>query len=317
MRESILIVEDEEDIALLVAINLEAEGYECHTVGRGDDAVELAPKLRPDLILLDLMLPGLDGVEVCRRLRQDPRTAPVGIIMLTARSSPADRIAGLEAGADDYVDKPFHVDELLARVHTSLRRARQLRATSPLTGLPGNFEIESRLDAMIAAGEPFALLHADLDAFKAYNDRYGFVRGDRAIVHTARVITQAALQVGDSDTFVGHIGGDDFAVLVRPDLAPALAERIIQAFDATSADLYDPADRAAGSIELVDRTGTTHRRPFVTISIGVASSEVRPFASSTEAAAVAAELKRFAKAETGSAWRIDRRRTVEACEHES
>ena len=158
MAGSILIVDDEDDIARLLAVNLEAEGYECHLAGKGDDALDLALKLRPDLILLDLMLPGIDGVEVCRLLRKDPRTAFVAIIMLTARSLPADRIAGLEAGADDYVDKPFHIDEILARVHRSLLRGRQLRATSPLTGLPGNFVIEAVLDRRIADGDEFALL---------------------------------------------------------------------------------------------------------------------------------------------------------------
>ena len=169
MAESILIVDDEPDISALVAVNLEAEGYECHIAARGDDALDLALQLRPDLVILDLMLPGVDGVEVCRLLRKDPRTATAGIIMLTARSLHSGRLAGLEAGADDYIDKPFDVDELVARVHASLRRARQLRATSPLTGLPGNFEIEARLDAKLADGADFALLHVDLDGFKAYN----------------------------------------------------------------------------------------------------------------------------------------------------
>ena len=170
MTETILIVDDEVDIAHLVAMNLADEGYETHLAHRGDDAVDLALQLRPDLIVLDLMLPGVDGVEVCRQLRKDPRTTSTSIIMLTARTLPRDRIAGLEAGADDYVDKPFDVDELLARVTGRLRRARQLRQTSPLTGLPGNFEIEQRLEALIADQQPFALLHADLDGFKAYND---------------------------------------------------------------------------------------------------------------------------------------------------
>lgn len=309
MRESILIVEDEDDIARLLEMNLELEGYECRIASRGDDALDLALQHRPDLVLLDLMLPGVDGVEVCRQLRKDPRTAAVGIIMLTARNLPSDRVAGLEAGADDYVDKPFDIDELVARVHTSLRRARQLRATSPLTGLPGNFEIESRLDDKIADGAPFALLHVDLDGFKAYNDCYGFLRGDRAIVQTARVIQASVEEVGGSGSFVGHVGGDDFIVVCDVDRAEDLSRAIVERFDAQVDSLYDPDDRERGFIELVDRTGAPHRHAFVSVSIGVASTDVRTFTSSTEAAAVAVELKRYAKAAHGSAWRIDRRRT--------
>lgn len=308
MPGSILIVEDEADIARLVAINLELGGYECHVASHGEDALDQALELHPDLVLLDLMLPGVDGVEVCRQLRKDPRTSTTGIIMLTARSLPADRVAGLEAGADDYIDKPFHVDELLARVQTSLRRARQLRATSPLTGLPGNFEIESRIDARIAAEEPFALLHIDLDGFKAFNDHYGFVRGDRAIVLTADVVVHATEDAGGEETFVGHIGGDDFAVLCGADRAEDVARLVTERFGLLVDSLYDPDDRERGHIELLDRAGRAHHHPFLSVSIGIASSQLRPFASSTEAAAVAVELKRYAKAVHGSAWRIDRRR---------
>jgi diguanylate cyclase (GGDEF)-like protein len=309
VSDSILIVEDEEDIAQLVAMNLEVEGYDCHIARRGDDALDAALRLRPALVILDLLLPGVDGVEVCRLLRKDPRTASAAIIMLTARASPADCVAGLEAGADDYIDKPFDVGELVARVNTSLQRARRLRSTSPLTGLPGNFEIEARLDGRIVGDEEFALLHIDLDSFKSYNDHYGFLRGDRAIVHTARIVLEAAEEVGGADAFVGHIGGDDFVVVCGAGNAEVVASAIVERFDRQVAELYDGVDQQAGFIELVDRAGATHRHPFLTISIGVASSAVRSFESSTEAAAVAVELKRFAKGTPGSAWRIDRRQS--------
>lgn len=309
MSETILVVDDEVDIANLVAMNLSDEGYETHLAHSGDQALDLALKLRPDLVVLDLMLPGVDGVEVCRQLRKDPRTTATSIIMLTARNLPADRITGLEAGADDYVDKPFDVDELLARVQGRLRRARQLRQTSPLTGLPGNFEIEHRLEMLIADGEPFALLHADLDGFKAYNDHYGFLRGDRAIVLTARVVGWAVADHGSPRCFVGHIGGDDFAVVCQPDLARNIADAIVRTFDEQVANLYDPDDRERGYIEVADRNGVVTRSPFLTISLGIASTAIRPITSPAEAAAIAVEMKRFAKSAGGSIWAMDRRRT--------
>jgi diguanylate cyclase (GGDEF)-like protein len=308
VSETILIVDDEVDIANLVAMNLADEGYETHTAHRGDDAMDMALKIRPDLIVLDLMLPGVDGVEVCRQLRKDPRTTTTTIIMLTARTLPKDRILGLEAGADDYVDKPFDVDELLARVHGRLRRARQLRQTSPLTGLPGNFEIEHRLEVLIADEEPFALLHADLDGFKAYNDHYGFLRGDRAIVLTARVIGWAVADQGTPSCFVGHIGGDDFAIVCSPESARGIADSVVRTFDEQVPNLYDPDDRERGFIEVADRMGVVTRYPFLSISLGVASTEVRPIASPAEAASIAVEMKRFAKSATGSIWAMDRRR---------
>lgn len=306
--ETILVVDDEEDIANLVALNLSDEGYECHLAHRGDDAMEMALELRPDLIVLDLMLPDVDGVEVCRQLRNDPRMTATSIIMLTARNLPADRIAGLEAGADDYMDKPFDIDELLARVVGRLRRSRQLRQTSPLTGLPGNFEIEHRIEVLMAEGEHFALIHADLDGFKAYNDRYGFLRGDRAIVLTAQVIGWAVADHGTHFCFVGHIGGDDFAIVCRPDRARAIADAIVHGFDEQVPNLYDADDRERGFIEVADRMGVLHQSPFLTISLGVASTEVRPIDSPAAVAAVAVEMKQFAKRVGGSTWRMDRRR---------
>jgi diguanylate cyclase (GGDEF)-like protein len=246
---------------------------------------------------------------VCRLLRKDPRTTTTSIIMLTARNLPADRVIGLEAGADDYVDKPFDVDELLARVQGRLRRARQLRQTSPLTGLPGNFEIEHRLEMLIADGEPFALIHADLDGFKAYNDHYGFLRGDRAIVLTARVVGWAVADHGTPKCFVGHIGGDDFAVVCAPDSARDIADSVVTKFDEQVPNLYDPDDRERGFIEVADRAGVVTRYPFLTISLGVASTDVRPIESPAEAASIAVEMKRFAKGVGGSIWALDRRKS--------
>jgi diguanylate cyclase (GGDEF)-like protein len=309
MTETILVVDDEVDIATLVAMNLADEGYETHLAHTGDDAIDLALRLRPDLVVLDLMLPDVDGMEVCRRLRTDPRTTSTSIIMLTAKTMRSDRIAGLEAGADDYVDKPFDVDELLARVHGRLRRARQLRQTSPLTGLPGNFEIEARLDALLATGEPFSLIHADLDGFKAYNDHYGFLRGDRAIVLTARVVGWAVADHCTPRCFVGHIGGDDFAVVCTPEVARDVADAIVRTFDEQVPNLYDPDDRARGYIEVADRSGVVTRYPFLTISLGIASNEMRTIESPAEAAAIAVEMKRFAKGAGGSIWAMDRRRS--------
>ena len=309
MSETILVVEDEVDIANLVAMNLADEGYETHLAHTGDDALDLALRLRPDLVVLDLMLPGVDGMEVCRQLRKDPRTTATSIIMLTAKNLPSDRIAGLEAGADDYVDKPFDLDELLARVQGRLRRARQLRQTSPLTGLPGNFEIEHRLELLLAEGEPFSLIHADLDGFKAYNDHYGFLRGDRAIVLTARVIGWAVADHGTPRCFVGHIGGDDFAVVCTPEVCRSIAEAVVSTFDDQVPNLYDSDDRERGYIEVADRSGVVTRYPFLTISLGVASTEVRTITSPAEAAAIAVEMKRFAKAAGGSMWAMDRRRS--------
>jgi diguanylate cyclase (GGDEF)-like protein len=308
VTETILIAEDELEVARLVSAHLEAHGFVCHEAQRGDDALDLALTLRPDLVVLNQALAGIEGIEVCRRLRNDPRTAATGIIMVSTRTTVADRVTGLEAGADDYLDKPFEVQELVARVHTSLRRARQLRSTSPLTGLPGNFEIEHRLEALVADEVPFALMHADLDSFKSYNDHYGFLRGDRAIVLTARVLQRALAAHAGHDGFLGHVGGDDFAVVCPPEVAELVASEIVRTFDEHAPMLYEPEDRERGWVEVVDRAGASHRRPLLSVSLGIATTAARPFASATEAAAAAVEMKRFAKSVPGSVYKFDRRR---------
>ncbi len=303
----VLVVDDDPDIAWLIEHSLRFQGLDVHLAVDGPSALEAATRLQPDLILLDVMLPGMDGNAVCERLREDPRTANAFIIMLTARVRLEDRMTGLASGADEYLPKPFHPEELLARVAVALRRLREMKALSPLTGLPGNIHIQQRIEHLVADTRPFALLYADLDHFKAYNDRYGFVRGDRALQALAETICRVAAETSGPETFVGHVGGDDFVLLVDPGLAEAVASRLVARFDEVVPSLYDPQDLRAGSIEVADRQGTPHRYPLLTVSIGVTSTERRTFGHFGEVVTVANELKQFAKREPGSSYAFDRR----------
>ena len=228
MPETILVVDDDPDIARFVEVNLRSAGYEVAVAGDGEEAIRKALELRPDLVLLDVMMPKVDGFEVAQRLRRNPRTGNTSIIMVTAKALSTDKVLGLTAGADDYIIKPFDPIELLARVKGTLRRAREMRNLSPLTGLPGNIRIQEEIERCVREGKAFAVLYADLDHFKAYNDHYGFLRGDEAIRTTARVLQEAAEEVAGSEAFVGHVGGDDFVALVPPDLAAPLAQRIVE-----------------------------------------------------------------------------------------
>ena len=306
--EVVLVVDDDFDIARYVELNLSLEGFSVHVAHDGEEAVSRAVELRPDAVLLDVMMPGLDGYEVCQRLRSNARTSHAAIIMLTAKALSADTVLGLTSGADDYIAKPFDPPELVARVRAALRRARQLRDVSPLTGLPGNSEIVRQVDALIAASTPFAFGHADLDEFKPYNDRYGFVRGDDAIRATADVLMAAITDVPGELSFLGHIGGDDFALIMDPDQAEPLCKRVIERFDEMAPLLYDAEDARRGYIEVDDRRNHRRAVDIMTISIGVATTAIRLFASSGEASAIATEMKLAAKNEHCSAFRIDQRR---------
>ena len=310
MNERILVVDDEADIAQLLNLNLTAEGFDVEVVTHAPAAVPQAMSFRPDLVLLDVNMPDMDGLAVTRALRADALTASTSIILLTAKASMDDRVVGLAAGADDYITKPFDLDELLSRVRAALRRAQQLRGVSPLTGLPGNFEILRQLQFLLdqQPGPSFALIHADLDNFKGYNDHYGFVRGDQAIQATGELLLDELGRVATRPRFLGHVGGDDFAMIVPAGLAEDVAESMVSRFDMLVPLLYEPEDWDRGAVSVVGRDGVTRSLPFLTISLGIASTGTRDFDSPVEMAAVASEMKQFAKQHVGSTWRLDRRR---------
>jgi diguanylate cyclase (GGDEF)-like protein len=307
--ERVLVVDDDPFIARLLEIELRAAGYDVRLAADGREALETIGEWLPDLVLADVMMPNMDGFELTRRLRQDSRTATVSVIMLTARGLSADKLEGFSVGADDYIVKPFDTPELLARIRGVLRRAKEMRAVSPLTGLPGNVRIESEIESRVKTADTFAILYVDLDHFKSFNDHYGFMRGDQVIQWTARLLQDVALEVGGASTFVGHVGGDDFVVVCHAELAERMAEEVIARFDARAADQYDDADRVLGFIEVTNRRGEIQKFPFLSVSIGIASTARRSFSHYAEVVAIATEMKSYTKCTSGSSWAIDRRTT--------
>ncbi len=309
MGDRVLIVDDDADIRRFLGLTLRHDGFEVHEAVDAQDALEQARGVAPDVILLDVMMPGVDGYEVCRRLRADSRTQETPVILLTAKGRAEDKIRGLDVGADDYVVKPFDPEELVARVNSVLRRSRALRDVSPLTGLPGNKRIDAELRRVVAEpGEGFAVLYADLDQFKAYNDHYGFMRGDEVLRFTADMINEALERHPSPRNFLGHLGGDDFIAVTTPEQVEEVCEDICRAFDEGILRFYDSDDIERGYVDSVDRYGERRRVAPVSISIGVATTAHRELGTQWEISAVATEMKHLAKGENGSGWEIDRRR---------
>jgi diguanylate cyclase (GGDEF)-like protein len=275
--------------------------------GDGEEALGLAAEMRPDLVLLDVMMPRIDGFEVAQRLRKNPQTANSSIIMLTAKALSADKVTGLQSGADDYIIKPFDPIELLARVKGTLRRAKEMRNLSPLTGLPGNIRIQEEIERNVREARSFAVLYFDLDNFKTYNDQKGFVRGDRLIQSMAQIIQEAVLDLDGDPAFVGHVGGDDFVAVIEPGSAEQVAARICERFDEARSDFYEAEDLERRFVRIEDRKGEIQDVPLVTISVGIATTGTRSFAHYGEAVAVATEMKQFAKRDVGSSYAMDRR----------
>ena len=304
-RELVLVADDDEDIVRFVEVNLRLEGFEVVTAGDGKEALEKARAITPDLVLLDIMMPEMDGFQVCQTLRASARTKNIPIIMLTARSLSADKVVGLTSGADDYIIKPFDPVELVARVKSALRRVREMRAVNPLTQLPGNVQVQDEVAKRVASGASFALMYVDLDNFKAYNDHYGFLRGDEAIKTLATAVEDAVRSNGGG--FVGHVGGDDFVALVDPPSSEGVAQAIIALWDEKVPFLYDEEDVARGYIQVADRRNQLHDFGLTTVSIGIASNERKPIGSHWEASEIATEMKQFAKRDKGSSYALDRR----------
>jgi DNA-binding response OmpR family regulator len=305
MTKRILIADDEQAVRQLLEVVLSSQGYEVLSAQNGDQAVRMAQERVPDLVLVDLMMPHLDGYEAIRQLRNDTRTAHLPMLILTAKSTPEDVVTGFETGADDYITKPFNIPELLARIRGHLRRAAQRPVRNPLTDLPGNVLLTEELKYRLRQPEPFAYLYVDLDNFKAFNDTYGPARGDRVIRLLADVLSERIAADGADGDFIGHIGGDDFAVITVPDVLDKLCRTIIDTFDQRVRTLYDPGDLARGYLQGIDRQGVPRSFPIISLSIGVVTNRHRSFADYEEVSRVAAEMKQFSKQQPGSSYAID------------
>jgi diguanylate cyclase (GGDEF)-like protein len=204
-------------------------------------------------------------------------------------------VGGIDAGADDYVVKPFEPKELTARIRMILRRTERDLEANPLTRLPGNVSILSELDRRLNSNALFAVCYADLDKFKAYNDKYGFEHGDEVIKETARILIRAVQKFGNSDDFIGHIGGDDFVVVTTPDKADDMCKKIILDFEKAAPSFYNEADRKKGYIIAEDRKGKEQKIPLLSISIGVVTNELRSISHVAQIGEIGAELKERAK----------------------
>jgi diguanylate cyclase (GGDEF)-like protein len=304
----ILVVDDERNILDIIKFNLEVEGYDVITSMDGEDALRLVQEEKPDLILCDIMMPVIDGLDVCRRLKADGRTDQVPVVMLSARTQTHDKIASIEAGADDFITKPFDFSDLVARIKINLVRAKQKRDVSPLTGLPGSISIEAETKNRIAKGRHFATLYIDIDNFKPFNDIYGFPTGDRAIRILSSIVDEAVKRLGNVDDFIGHGGGDDFVAITSPERASAIAEDIIGRFDEEIVCLYKEDDLKRGYSILVDRLNRDNYIPIMTLSIGIASNYQRKISTHWEVGEIAKETLNYAKSIPGSTYFIDRRR---------
>jgi len=314
MRQKILVADDEVFVQRIVARALAALPCEVVAASDGAQALELIGSFNPDLVVLDVNMPRKNGWQVLRELRGRLRSRAIPVIMLTCCGDLAAEVKGLDLGADDYISKPFDLEDLRARVMSVLRRTQADLSANPLTRLPGSPAIEAEVERRIRARQPFAFLYADIDNFKPYNDHYGFARGDEVIRASADIFVESIRASEAKDGFLGHVGGDDFVFMTEPAAAPLAAQHAVSAFDRKAVTFYDAADLSRGYIETRHRQGRLQRFPVMTISIGVVSTANRGLDHYAKVVAIASEMKAYCKSLPGerlSRFAFDRRREPE------
>lgn len=283
----ILVVEDDFDISNMLRIYFTGQGYSVEVAARGSDALALTRKQSPDLIVLDIMLPDMDGYAVCRELRTTTRTSHIPIIFLTQRDERSDRIAGLELGADDYITKPFDIEELKLRVRTAIRSYQRLNMTDPRTGLPSGRLIEDQLRGLMRTNN-WSYIEVGIENMAPFNDTYGFVAGDEVLRFTALLINEVVDEVGTVDDFLGHTGGNAFVVITFSKDVPKLTAKLHEEFNKNILTHYNFMDREQGGIAQNDGSIS----PMMHLSIGIVSSNTQQFSDIREITETAADFRR-------------------------
>jgi len=290
-KARLLIVEDDPDISYMLHIYFTGQGFDAEVAMRGREALEKTRQGMPHLIVLDIMLPDIDGYEVCRALRMNTRTSHIPVIFLTQKDERSDRLQGLELGADDYITKPFDIEELKLRVQNAIARSERESLTDPHTGLPAGRLIEDQLRRIIRQ-EGWALMDIRLNHFEAFKDVYGFLAANDVLRFTAMLLNEVADELGSDDDFIGHAGGDNFVVITSEAVADAIRARIKSRFDEEILSHYNFIDRQQGHIVAPGHDGVMTQTPLMNMAVGVVSPDTHQFADIREITEIAAEERR-------------------------
>ena len=290
-KSRLLIVEDDFDISKMLGIYFSGQEFDVEIAPRGLDALEKTRQQLPHLIILDIMLPDIDGYEVCRRLRTQPRTRHIPVIFLTQKDERSDKLQGLELGADDYITKPFDIEELKLRVQNAITRAERESLTDPRSGLPSGRLIEDELRRIIRIDD-WALMDIRLKHFAPFKDEYGFVAGDDVLRFTAMTLNEVVDILGTSDDFIGHAGEENFIIITKEEHASKIQNEIKTRFAEEVLTHYNFMDREQGYLSISKQDGENVQYPIMSIAIGIVSPSKYQFADIREITELAAEERR-------------------------
>jgi len=310
----ILIADDDAQMRKMLKRAFSADSWHVIIANNGDEALKMALRHHPDIIILDIKMPGISGNKVLKKLKESSNMSITPILMLTGQSETTDKIKSFNKGADDYITKPFVLEELKMQVNAIYNRNKKAISSNPLTRLPGAPAIAEEAMTRLANNQKLSYMYIDIDNFKAYNDAYGHINGDEAIKTLAQILELTKEKFSVDDIFIGHIGGDDFTLIATAYNAEKIASFITEEFDKKAPLLYKMEDRNAGFIHAHTREGDEKRFSFITISIAIATNEFIQFYHHAQLADTASQLKKHLKSNKDrgkSAFMKDRRKKQE------
>lgn len=288
----ILVVEDDVDISKMLRIYFDSQGYEVLVATRGNDALDICRTKLPNVIVLDINLPDIDGYEVCRILRSNTRTSYVPIIFLTQRDERSDKIAGLELGADDYITKPFDIEELKLRVEGTIRRSLREALTHPVTNLPAGKLIEEQLKRVKESPEAWSLLYFGIRNINAFKEVAGPIQVNEVLIFLADIMRETLEAYGTMDDFIGQASDNDFIIITSAEAASVICRKVSARFDEESNVFYSFSVREAGKVTYQDIDGVDKEANLMKLAVGVVSSNDGPFADIVQITEDAAENRR-------------------------
>ncbi len=290
-KARLLIVEDDGDISNMLKIYFMSQGYDVDVAPRGGEALEKTRQVMPHLLVLDIMLPDIDGYEVCRSLRTNTRTSHIPVIFLTQKDERSDKLKGLELGADDYITKPFDIEELKLRVQNALARSERESLTDPQSGLPSGRLIEDQLRKSMRQSD-WGFMDIRVNEFEPFKDVYGFIAGNDVLRFTAMLLGEVVDDVGTDNDFIGHAGGDNFVIFTSSAAAAKIKERIKARFAEEVKSHYNFMDRQQGYFNAPGKGGEMIQTPFMTLAVGVVTTATHQFSDIREITEIAAEERR-------------------------
>ncbi|PCJ64728.1 MAG: hypothetical protein COA73_03335 [Candidatus Hydrogenedentota bacterium] len=305
----ILLVDDDVDMAELIKTKLASQGHEVTTTHTGDGAFELAKKFKPEIALLDIMLPGETGYQICRRIRKDPELYSIGVLMLTALGEEPEVVHGMEQGADDYIVKPFKLDKLTEKIDFLNDLIGSLNQRNAVTNLPGMEAIKREVNHRLARDTKIAVCYVDMTGFKPFCAAKGREGQIKAVKFMGEILVSLNRSIGIYESFIAHMGGEHFVVMLNFDDYERFCNNVIDSFDQKVKSFYTPEEISQGYLLATDRSGHEGKYPLMVLSIGVAHNEYRVFKNAKKIFEVLTQLRKIAKPDGKSIINVDKRRT--------